>query len=194
MVHLATSLTLGSVLLSLLSSVAVAAPVRSEDGQPKAHRARPSGGKRKSRGTQARNAASKVRLNTQEGSALRLAERSPEPFLPFIGMAMSGISAISKIAGRRRKRRRDLGDLTSEELDIISRAEPEELAYILSRGLPAVKRDELSDEFAGVLERYFDDLDLELRELEDAQELEMRGYYDEDELSAREWLAVEELD
>jgi len=91
MVHLATSLTLGSVLLSLLSSVAVAAPVRSADGQPTAHRAGPSGGKRKSRGTQARNAASKVRLNTQERSSLRLSERSPEPYLPHTQLNQSSL-------------------------------------------------------------------------------------------------------
>jgi hypothetical protein len=120
-----------------------------------------------------------TRLNNDELS--ELVQRNPEPFLPLLGL---GISAVSSIFKGRRKR--DLGDLTSEDLDLISRSEPEELAELMARNpepfLPLLglaagalfggRKRELSSEYEGIFERE----------------------YNEDEMIARSWSQLEELD
>lgn len=130
-----------------------------------------------------------TRLNTDELAAL--VERNPEPFLPLLGLGISAVSSIFK------KRKRDF----SEGLDLVTRSEPEDLAELMARnpepflpllglGISAVssifkkrKRDLTSDNYEGVFQREFAQL----------EELEMREYTD-DEMIARGWSEIDELD
>jgi len=144
------------------------------------------------------------RMNSDELTDLM--QRSPEPFLPLLGLAAGAIGSIFK------GRKRDFGDFTAEELDLISRAEPEDLAELVRRnpepffpllGLAAGaigsifkgrKRDLALADVEDIFEREFNQLEgLEMRQLEDFEEFEMREY-DDDEMIAREWADLEELD
>ncbi|KAH6902142.1 hypothetical protein BKA70DRAFT_1567997 [Coprinopsis sp. MPI-PUGE-AT-0042] len=124
-----------------------------------------------------------------------LMARNPEPFFGFIKLAAKGISAISSL---RNRRKRDLSGFTSEELELMSRAEPEELAALMARNpepflqFLSLASRELSSKNA--FERNVDQLeDLEMREAEDFEEFEMREY-DEDEVIAREWAELDDLE
>ncbi|KAH6902139.1 hypothetical protein BKA70DRAFT_1307344 [Coprinopsis sp. MPI-PUGE-AT-0042] len=213
MVQLTTVVSTLLVATSLIPSVVVAVPIQSsplEAGLTKrepSHRYADSPIRGAVIGGHKRELEHEELIARLEADELaELVRRNPEPFFGLFKLAAKGIGAlVNKI--KNKKKKRDLGDL--EDLELISRAEPEELAALIARNpepfLPFLglrlaagllkhhKRGLSSGSYEDVLEREFAQLELEMREVEDVENIEMREY-DEDEMAARGWTELEQLD
>jgi hypothetical protein len=67
--------------------------------------------------------------NRNDHLSADLVRRKPEPFFGLFKLAAKGIGAlVNKI--KHKKKKRDLSNLTSREMDLISRADPEELSVL----------------------------------------------------------------
>ncbi|KAH6902140.1 hypothetical protein BKA70DRAFT_1567995 [Coprinopsis sp. MPI-PUGE-AT-0042] len=195
MVYLVTLLSTAILATSLIPSVVVAVPIQSSASEEGLVEREPS---HHLHGY----AASPIRGSVSarhKRELTDLVQRSPEPWFHLAaGLAVQGISALSKL---RRKRRRDLSGLASDELELNSRADHEELAMLMARDpeyflqvLDLATRDLSSVDYEDAFERDFDQPeDLEMREVEDIEEFEMRED-NEDEMAARGWTELEELD